>query len=268
MADGLSPRSIQKYHVLLSSIFGRAVKDRVLVHNPCDHTELPKIITRRSRTLTPVEYERLLAALPERHRLMVATLIETGLRWGELVALKPRHIDFLRRTLTIEETIVEVSKKDSPTGQRYIIKPYPKDNEPRTIGVRQTWLDAIAAHIDTHDIGRDDLLFPTRVGTPISRNTFRTRIWQPAVAASGSASTSASTTSATPTPPGSSPAAPTSNPSWTAWATPKSKPPRNTSTPSPTPTNATSTPSPASKARPSDAPMLRQAAAAPLSSRR
>ena len=150
MADGLSPRSIQKYHVLLSSIFGRAVKDRVLVHNPCDHTELPKVITRRSRTLTPVEYERLLAALPERHRLMVETLIETGLRWGELVALKPRHIDFLRRTLTIEETIVEVSKKDSPTGQRYIVKPYPKDNEPRTIGVRQTWLDAIAAHIDTH----------------------------------------------------------------------------------------------------------------------
>ena len=185
MADGLSPRSIQKYHALLSSIFGRAVKDRVLVHNPSDHTELPKIITRRSRTLTPVEYERLLAALPERHRLMVATLIETGLRWGELVALKPRHIDFLRRRLTIEETIVEVSKKDSPTGQRYIIKPYPKDNEPRTIGVRQTWLDAIAAHIDTHDIGRDDLLFPTRVGTPISRNTFRTRIWKPAVAASG-----------------------------------------------------------------------------------
>ena len=184
-ADGLSPRSIQKYHVLLSSIFGRAVKDRVLVHNPCDHTELPKVITRKSRTLTPVEYERLLAALPERHRLMVATLIEAGLRWGELVALKPRHIDFLRRTLTIEETIVEVSKKDSPTGQRYLVKPYPKDNEPRTIGVRQAWLDAIAAHIDTHQIGRDDLLFPTQAGTPISRNTFRTRIWLPAVKASG-----------------------------------------------------------------------------------
>ena len=80
--------------------------------------------------------------------------------------MKPRHIDFLRRTLTVEETIVEVSKKDSPTGQRYIIKPYPKDNEPRTIGVRQTWVDAIAAHIDTRQIGRDDLLFPTQVGTP------------------------------------------------------------------------------------------------------
>ena len=33
--EGLSPRSIKKYHVLLSSIFRRAVRDRVLVHNPC-----------------------------------------------------------------------------------------------------------------------------------------------------------------------------------------------------------------------------------------
>ena len=107
-----------------------------------------------------------------------------GLRWGELVALKPRHIDFLRRTLTVEETIVEVSK-NSPTGHRYVVKPYPKDNEPRTFGVRQAWLDAIAAHIEAKAIGRDDLLFPTKVGTPISRNTFRTRIWLPAVKASG-----------------------------------------------------------------------------------
>jgi len=87
--------------------------------------------------------------------------------------------------LTVEETIVEVSKTHSPTGQRYLTKPYPKDNEPRTFGVRQAWLDNIAAHIQTNDIAHDDLLFATKAGTPISRNTFRTRIWLPAVKASG-----------------------------------------------------------------------------------
>jgi len=183
--EGLSPRSIRKYHVFLSSIFGRAVKDRVLVYNPCDHTELPKVINRKTRTLTPQEFDRLLTALPQQHRLMIETLIEAGLRWGELIALKPRHIDFLRRSLAVEETIVEVSKKHSPTGERYLAKPYPKDNEPRTFGVRQAWLDTIAEHIKTNGIGRDELLFATTAGTPISRNTFRTRIWLPAVKASG-----------------------------------------------------------------------------------
>ena len=168
--------------------------------------------------------------------------------------MKPRHIDFLRRTLTVEETIVEVSKKDSPTGQRYIIKPHPKDNEPRTIGVRQTWLDAIAAHIDTRRSDATTCSSPPRSAPPSPGTPSAPASGNPPSPPPASASTSASTTSATPTPPGSSPAAPTSNRSWTAWATPKSKPPRNTSTPSPTPTNATSTPSPAPKDGPGVTP--------------
>ena len=103
----------------------------------------------------------------------------------ELIALKPRHVDFLRKTITVADTIMEVSKKHSPTGQRYVPKAYPKDNEPRTFGVSQDWLDQVAEHIAAHGLGRDDLLFATAAGTPISRNTFRTRIWQPAVKASG-----------------------------------------------------------------------------------
>ena len=184
-ADGLSPRSVRKYHVLLHSIFERAVRDQLILTNPCAHTELPKIIARRTRTLTPEEFARLLAAVPESHRLMVLTVIETGMRWGELIAIRPRHFDFLRRTLTVEETIVEVSRKNSPTGERMIVKPYPKDNEPRTFGVRPGWLDKVAEHIRLRGIGRDELLFSTEVGTPISRNTFRSRIWLPAVEASG-----------------------------------------------------------------------------------
>ena len=83
------------------------------------------------------------------------------------------------------QRVLEVSKRHSPTGARYVAKPYPRDNEPRTFAVRQDWLDAVAAHMKINDIGRNDLLFTTNAGTPISRNTFRTRVWQPAVAASG-----------------------------------------------------------------------------------
>jgi hypothetical protein len=87
--------------------------------------------------------------------------------------------------VTVEETIIEVSTKHSPTGERYVAKPYPKDNDPRTFGVDDDWLEAIAHHIEIHGIGRDQLLFTSSTGRPISRNTFRTRVWQPAVKASG-----------------------------------------------------------------------------------
>ena len=83
------------------------------------------------------------------------------------------------------ETIVEVSKKNSPDGKRMIHKPYPKDNEPRTMGLDPDLLDQLTAWIAEHGIGPNDLLFSTRDGTPISRNTFRTRVWKPAVAVAG-----------------------------------------------------------------------------------
>ena len=43
----------------------------------------------------------------------------------------------------------------------------------------------LADWITTRRLGPDDLLFATREGTPISRNTFRTRVWLPATRASG-----------------------------------------------------------------------------------
>jgi len=98
------------------------------------------------------------------------TDIETGLRWGELIALRPRHIDFLHRAISVEQTIVEVSRKHSPTGQRMIVKNYPKDNEFRTLRVSDTLLKGIAQQIKQLGLGRDDLIFSstnTAGGNPI-----------------------------------------------------------------------------------------------------
>jgi site-specific recombinase XerD len=51
--------------------------------------------------------------------------------------------------------------------------------------IKPALVQALRHHIHTHRLGDQDLLFATREGTPISRNTFRTRIWAPAVKASG-----------------------------------------------------------------------------------
>ncbi|WP_223145091.1 tyrosine-type recombinase/integrase [Actinotalea subterranea] len=146
------------------------------------------MITTRTRTLTPDEYTQLLAQIPPRFTVMVMTVIETGMRWGELVALRPRHVDTEARAVTVQDTIVEVSTKDSPTGCRMIVKRYPKDDEPRTVTVSQDLIDALLVRIDDLGLGPDDLLFPSREtagGTPLSRGTFNTRYWRPAVQRSG-----------------------------------------------------------------------------------
>ena len=66
-----------------------------------------------------------------------------------------------------------------------LTKPYPKDNEPRTMALPPNLVGQLADWITTRRLKPDELLFATRDGTPISRNTFRTRVWRPAVKTAG-----------------------------------------------------------------------------------
>ena len=66
--------------------------------------------------------------------------------------------------------------------------PYPKDDEPRTLAVSQDLIDVLTARTRELGLGQDDLLFPYREtagGQPLSRATFNTRYWRPAVQRSG-----------------------------------------------------------------------------------
>ena len=178
--------SVGKYHTMLHSVFERALVDRVVTFNPCAHTELPKMIKKKARTLTPDRVRR------DPRRAARAASADGRDRHQHRPALgradRPQTPPPRPRPpaqLTVEETIVEVSIKNSPTGQRMLTKPYPKDNEPRTMALPADLVDQLADSITDPAPRAGDLLFATRDGTPISRNTFRTRVWLPAVKASG-----------------------------------------------------------------------------------
>ena len=99
--DGLSPRSIRKCHTLLHSIFKAAVRDCIIAYNPSEGTSLPKVISTRRATITPAQFDALLAAIPRQHRALLQVGIETGMRWGELAALRPRHLNLTRATVLV-----------------------------------------------------------------------------------------------------------------------------------------------------------------------
>jgi integrase len=178
----LSARSITKYHAFLHKVFARAVIDRVVPVNPCAHSELPKVIAKPKRIVTPEEFDVILDALPVRYQTMVLLDIETGLRWGELIALRPVDIDFVGRNVIVRRVVVEVSKKNSPTGKRTFIKEYPKDDEQRIVQVEAETCTLIREHMLAYGVRDDELLFTSTARTIISRNNFRTKVWLPALA--------------------------------------------------------------------------------------
>lgn len=186
LKEELTPRSVVKYHVVLHGIFKQAVRDRIIPFNPAADTKLPKVVRRQRRILTPAEFETLLGCIPERWVPLVLTSIETGLRWGELVALRPRHVDWLNARILVQETALELAKRNSPSGERIVFKDYPKDDEPRTLSVTRGLLTVLSQRVAEYGLGPDQLLFPSTEGPsliPVSRNTFRTKVWLPAVEA-------------------------------------------------------------------------------------
>ena len=57
--------------------------------------------------------------------------MRSGLRWGELTALRVRDLDFAARMLTVSRAVVQVDHRLHPDNGRFLVKPYPKDSPSR-----------------------------------------------------------------------------------------------------------------------------------------
>ena len=170
-----------KYHALLHKIFARAVIDRAIAINPASHTALPKVVVKPKQIITAAQFDKILLQLPARYQMMVLLAIETGLRWGELIALRPCDIDMTTHIVLVRRTIGEVAKKHSPTGQRIYLKDHPKDDEQRSVQIDAATCQQLQEHTRDNDIDDNGLLFTSSTGTALSRNNFRTKFWTPAV---------------------------------------------------------------------------------------
>jgi integrase len=185
LAVGHKPSTVAKYHAVLHTIFVRARIDRVVAYNPCDDTELPKIIRSPKKIVTPEQFDVILSKVPDEYRLFVLVAVETGCRWGELAALRRCDVDMTTHLVTVRRAAVEVAKRHSPTGEQRFIKDYPKSGKQRIVQIEPATTQSLREHVLAQGIREDELLFGTTRGTIISRNTFRTRIWVPAVEGAG-----------------------------------------------------------------------------------
>jgi integrase len=70
-------------------------------------SRLPRKVVRAHRYLSHQQVHDL-AAASGKHEALVLLLAYTGLRWGEVIALRVRDVDFTRRWLAISENAVEV----------------------------------------------------------------------------------------------------------------------------------------------------------------
>ncbi|MEP7178089.1 MAG: tyrosine-type recombinase/integrase [Pseudonocardiales bacterium] len=92
---------------MVSLMLKMAVKDNRLGRNPADGVNLPRVVESERRFLTH-DQVRILAAACGSHRLVVLFLAYTGVRFGEMAALRVGRLDLLRRRAIIVESVTLV----------------------------------------------------------------------------------------------------------------------------------------------------------------
>lgn len=175
-AKGLAPATTRKAYQLLSAALSAAVDNGLIPLSPCRNVKLPKLEKPEMRILEPAEIKLLAETIDEGYRAMVLTAAYSGLRFGELCALRFDRFDALRRSIRVEESLSEVKSE-------FIFKAPKSDASRRTVSVPGFLVDHLAQHLAAFPDG-SGLFFTAQGGGPIRRTNFRRRIWKPAVEAS------------------------------------------------------------------------------------
>ena len=106
----------------LSQCFKKAVTQGIIRFNPCDAVELKKHKAEKKKALTIEEQERFLSEIEgSKYELLYRTLLATGMRIGEALALTRSDVDFDKCTVSVTKNVVQVDGKqilqDTPKTQ-------------------------------------------------------------------------------------------------------------------------------------------------------
>ena len=145
--EGLSPKTLRNYHMALHKCLQQAVKEHLLVYNPCDAVTLPSGEKPEISVFTN-DQQRALVQASYRHRYGVFIRLDlcTGLRMGELLALKWEDIDFSTAQLHVRRTINRLAKYEAHDGENKteIVFGTPKTkNSRRMIPLTRTMADEL-----------------------------------------------------------------------------------------------------------------------------
>lgn len=173
---GYSSSTVHSIRITLAKVLQMAVECRYLDHNPAHGIRTGGRESHKQRLfLEPTQVRVLLAALSEPCRTVVIVAVLTGMRIGEILALRWGRVDFVRGSIEVSETY-----SDGTFGT-------PKTRSSRRMIPMSSVLHGV---IELHRAKCDrskahDLVFCTTTGTPLSPKNLYNRVLAPACDSEG-----------------------------------------------------------------------------------
>jgi integrase len=169
-----SNRTLLKYTIALGGIFKRAMRVHGLPNNPASLMERPRLRRTKEITVLSAAEVRLLtaAAASTEDATIFLTAAFTGLRMGELLALRWRDIDFAREAIHVRASFA----KD--------LESTPKSGSARTVPMVTDVAEALENYGKRdHFTGLGDLVFAGPLGGHLDSNRLRKRYFAALTAA-------------------------------------------------------------------------------------
>ena len=181
IASGLSPTSVRHIHAALHRALGQAVRWGVLTRNVADLVTLPQMSRTPWRVLNGAEVRQLIAAAAtDRLEAVYVLACTSGMRRGEVLALRWRDVDLERGTLAVTGSLQRGS------GGLTISEPKTARSR-RLVALSTLAVDALrrrqALQVDERSLAGSmweerDLVFTSAVGGPIEPgNLLRRSFW-------------------------------------------------------------------------------------------
>lgn len=131
LAEGFSPKYVRNAHGVLHRALDRAVQWHQLTVNPADGVDLPQRRPREMHALTPDQARAVLgAARDDELEALWVLMLTTGLRQGELLALRWSDVDLAGGHLAVTANSVRVTRR--ARGLLGLTSPEPLRGEPKT----------------------------------------------------------------------------------------------------------------------------------------
>ena len=180
-AMGTSTPTLRSHaYGLMRTILGEAVHDQLIPANPCHIRGAGN--SKRVHKIKPAslpELETLVAAMPERYRLMVLLAAWCGLRFGELTELRRHDIDLNAGLIRVRRGVTRVDGG-------FVVGTPKSDAGTRDVAIPPHLLPLVKDHLhDNITGGRNGLLFPAADGVSHLAPSTLYKVYYPARAKAG-----------------------------------------------------------------------------------
>ncbi len=182
MSSDLAPATVTRCLVTFKKLLTDAVTEGLIAVNPAATIKAPRQGRMERRFLTVAELSRLEQAMASRWALVVPFAAATGLRIGELSALRVCDLNLAAGEVTVRATAVSVPLEVSGGNTRRQIHLTKTLAGERTVpAVTSALRMRVAAMIDERGLRPDDWLFTGRIGGAMTPGNWRNRTWAAAV---------------------------------------------------------------------------------------